>query len=57
MRRLWRRDLAVRRSLSRSGDFFWASVALLAPFGWAFLLCGLEPVRVRVRSRRPELLT
>jgi len=51
MQSLWRQDMTIREALGESGDFFWASVALLAPFGWAFLLRRLQPVRVRVRSR------
>jgi hypothetical protein len=51
MRGLWRQDLAIREALEESGDLFWSLVAMLVPFGWAFLLGRLEPVRVRFGSR------
>ncbi len=50
MRGLWRQDLAIREALEESGELFWSLVAMLVPFGWAFLLGRLEPIRVRVGS-------
>lgn len=52
MQTMWRQDLRLRESLTRSDNLFWAAVALLVPFGWVFLLFRLEPVRVRVRALR-----
>jgi hypothetical protein len=52
MNKMWRQDLALRQSLTRSDNLFWMAVAILVPFGWVFLLFRLEPVRVRVRSLR-----
>ncbi len=52
MRTLWRQDLSLRESLTRSDNLFWAAVALIVPFGWVFLLFRLEPVRVRMRALR-----
>ena len=50
MHGLWRRDLAIREALEESGELFWSLVAMLVPFGWAFLLGRLEPVRVLIGS-------
>ena len=52
MNKMWRQDLTLRQSLTRSDNLFWIAVAVLVPFGWVFLLFRLEPVRVRVRSWR-----
>ena len=52
MHKMWRQDLTLRESLTRSDNLFWMAVAVLVPFGWVFLLFRLEPVRVRVRSLR-----
>jgi hypothetical protein len=51
MESLWRYDMTIRAGLADSGHPFWGWVALVLPFGWAFLLRRLEPVRVRVRAR------
>lgn len=52
MHRAWREDLFGRDSLTKSGNFWLYSAALLLPFGWVFLLLRLEPVRLLVRSLR-----
>lgn len=52
--RLWRDDCWGREVFWKSGNLWLATVALLLPFGWIFLLLRLQPVRVGVRSlRRP----
>jgi hypothetical protein len=43
-------DLLRRGDLGRSGNLALATVAMLVPFGWVFLLLRVRPVRVFLRS-------
>jgi len=47
---MWRHDLKARTSMRGSGDWLQALLALVAPFGWAWLLFGPQPAPAPVRS-------
>jgi hypothetical protein len=47
---MWRYDLKARTLMLRSGDWVQAVLALVAPFGWAWLLFGAQPAAASARA-------